>query len=255
MIKYVIVEDERLASNELKRMMDINYPDFTCSCIITNTIDAIDFIDKNKDAIDLIFLDIQLADGLAFDIFEQIEVDIPVIFTTAYDQYALKAFRVNSIDYLLKPISTESLKTAITKFLKNNHRANGQSQIQELQKFYRSKIIKDRFLIQKGNGYGHINAAEIAFFYSEDKVVFLHSFSNERYIINYSIEQLVELLRKETFFQVSRSCITHINAIQKITKYDNSRLKLYFTPTCPIDILVSRKRMPNFLKWVDGILE
>lgn len=252
MTKYLIVEDERLAYMELKRMMDNLRPKYLFAERTKTITETIRFLKNNE--VDLILLDIRLSDGDCFEIFNHVKVNTPIIFTTAYDEHAIQAFKLNSIDYLLKPIEEEELALALNKF----------EQWRQLQKplFNYSSLeglmpqqTKNRYLIQKGDSYCYIESKDIAFFYSEDKVVFLHTFDDKRYIIDYTLDQLEVQLEKSIFTRVSRNCITHIKAIKSIGKYFNSRLILSFQPQCPHEVLVSRVRVNDFLKWVDGIIK
>lgn len=250
MVKYLIVEDERFAYEEMKRMIDKLRPDYQLVNWTRTVIETVDFLKKNT--VDLILLDIRLADGNSFDIFDQVFISIPVIFTTAYDEHAIKAFKVNSVDYLLKPIEEADLLTALNKFEQYRQAYSGISEYKKLEEVIMRNCKKNRFLVQKGDSFHYVEVSETAFFYSEDKVVFLHTFSNKRYIVDYTLEQIERMLDEKNFFRVSRNCITHIRSIKKISKFFNSRLKISFEPECPHEILVSRIRVPDFLKWVDG---
>lgn len=251
-MNYLIVEDERFASEELKRMMMKLRPDYLLEKQTKTVVDTIGFLKES--AVDLILMDIRLADGNCFEIFNHVEVTTPVIFTTAYDEHAIKAFKLNSIDYLLKPFDETELETALTKFEHIFHTSSYKSSSKNFERFLSFKT-KNRFLISKGENYHYIETKDIAHFYSEDRVVFLHTFSDRRYIINYTLDQLEQQLDSRLFFRVSRNCIGNVKAIENVAKYFNSRLKLSFLPECPHEVLVSRVRVPDFLKWMDGILE
>lgn len=250
-MKYLIVEDERLAYEELKRMISKLRPEYILS-ERTETVEQTIYFLKNNE-VDLILLDIRLADGDCFEIFNHLAITTPVIFTTAYDEHAVQAFKLNSIDYLLKPIEENDLATALIKYEQFYQSKQPSFDYKQLGEVITQKV-KSRFLIQKGDSYFYIEAKDIAFFYSEDKAVFLHSFENKRYIIDYTLDELEKLLEKSLFFRVSRNCITNIKAIRNISKFFNSRLKLSFQPECPHEVLVSRVRVNDFLKWVDGIV-
>lgn len=250
MIKYLLVEDERFAYDEIKRMMDKLRPDYQLINWTTTVIQTVDFLKHNS--VDLILMDIRLADGSSFDIFEQVSVSIPIIFTTAYDEHAIKAFKVNSVDYLLKPIEETDLLIALKKFEQYRSIPPTSIDYKNLEEVLMRNYKKNRFLVQKGDSYHYIETSETAFFYSEDKVVFLHTFSNKRYIVDYTLDQLERMLDEKSFFRVLRNCITNIRSIRKISKFFNSRLKIFFEPECPHEVLVSRVRVPDFLKWVDG---
>lgn len=249
-MKYLIVEDERFAYEELKRMMTDLRPDYSLEKRTKTVIDTIGFLKTSK--VDLILLDIRLADGICFEIFNHVKVNTPIIFTTAYDEHAIKAFKLNSIDYLLKPFDEKELETALIKFehtfLHNSHKTGFQNFEQMVTQ------NRTRFLISKEENYHYIETADIAHFYSEDGVVFLHTFQNKRHIIHYTLDQLEHQLDSRLFFRVSRNCIGNVKSIENVAKYFNSRLKLSFKPACPHEVLVSRVRVSAFLKWMDGIL-
>lgn len=252
MIKYLIVEDERFAYDEMKRMIDKLRPNYQLINWTETVIQTIDFLQQNS--VDLILLDIRLSDGSSFDIFEQISVSIPIIFTTAYDEYAIRAFKVNSIDYLLKPIDEADLIAALEKFERNRAITPIIPEYKKLEDALMQNRKKNRFLIQVGDSYHYIDTSDVAYFYSEEKAIFLHTFSNKRYIIDYTLDQIERMLDEKVFFRASRNCITNIRSIKKISKYFNSRLKLTLEPNCPHEVLVSRVRVTDFLSWVDGIL-
>lgn len=251
MTKYLIVEDERFAYEEMKRMVSRLRPDYELINRTETIEETIVFLKRNT--VDLILLDIRLADGNCFEIFEHVPVPTPVIFTTAYDEHAIRAFKVNSIDYLLKPIEEADLLTALQKYERLRANQKPLFDYRKLEEALMENHKRNRFMVQLGDNYHHIDTTDIAFIYSEDKVVFLHTFSNKRYIVDYTLSQIEEQLDKKMFFRVSRSCIANINSIKKIAKYFNSRLKLTFQPGCPHEILVSRERVSDFLKWIDGM--
>jgi DNA-binding LytR/AlgR family response regulator len=251
-MKYLIVEDERFAYEELKRMMTELRPGYSLEKRTKTVIDTIAFLKTS--VVDLILLDIRLADGNCFEIFNHVEVATPVIFTTAYDEHAIKAFKLNSIDYLLKPFDEKELEAALVKFENIFHNNSHKTDPKNFEQILAAKN-KNCFLISKGDNYHYIETMDIAHFYSEERVVFLHTFQNKRYIINYTLDQLEQQLDNRLFFRVSRNCIGNVKSIENVVKYFNSRLKLSFSPTCPHEVLVSRVRVPDFLKWMDGILE
>lgn len=249
MIKYLIIEDERFAYEELKRMVQVLRPDYKLIGWAESVEQAVLLLQQSD--INLIIVDICLSDGLSFEIFEQCPVEIPIIFSTAYNEYALKAFKVNSIDYLLKPINEKELDAALYKFEHLYCLNPKMPEYKKLEESYLSNNKKKRFLTQVGDVFQYVETSEIAFFYSEQKYTYIHLFSNRRYIINYSLEQLDDILDKDVFFRVSRNCISNIQSIKKISKYFASRLKVYFQPECPHEVIVSRSRVSDFLKWID----
>ncbi|PKF76059.1 LytR/AlgR family response regulator transcription factor [Chryseobacterium sp. PMSZPI] len=249
MKKYLIVEDERLAFSELKRMMDKLRPDYTLLERTQSVLESVEFLQENKP--DFILMDISLSDGSCFEIFNHIKVEVPIIFTTAYDEYAIQAFKVNSIDYLLKPISEEDLERAIIKLedlhFDKEREAIGIRMVEDSL----MKKIKNRFLVHSREGYLYVESRNIAYFYSEEKVVMLHPFDDKRYIVNYTLDQLENQLPKDLFFRVSRNCIANLKAIKGIKKVANSRLAIEFEPQCPHEIIVSRVRVQHFLEWLN----
>lgn len=251
-MKYLIVEDERFAYEELKRMMTELRPGYSLEKRTKTVIDTIAFL-KTSD-VDLILMDIRLADGNCFEIFNHVEVTTPVIFTTAYDEHAIKAFKFNSIDYLLKPFDEKELELALSKFENIFHSHSPKTDPKNFEQLLAVRT-KNRFLISKGENYHYIETADIAHFYSEEGVVFLHTFHDKRHIVNYTLDQIEQQLDNRLFFRVSRNCIGNVKAIENVSKYFNSRLQLSFSPSCPHEVLVSRVRVPDFLKWMDGVLD
>ena len=249
MKKYLIIEDERLAFSELKRMMDKLRPDDLLMGQTQSVLESVEFLQENNP--DFILMDISLSDGSCFEIFNHVKVEVPIIFTTAYDEYAIQAFRVNSIDYLLKPISEEELERALIK-LQDLHFDREQKEIGiRMVESSLMKKVKNRFLVYSREGYLYVETKNIACFYSEEKVVMLHTFENRRYIVNYTLDQLEEQLAGDVFFRVSRNCIANIKAIKGIKKAANSRLSIEFEPECPHEIIVSRVRVHHFLEWLN----
>ena len=251
-MKYLIVEDERFAAEELKRMMTALRPGYVLEKQTKTVIDTIAFLKTSN--VDLILMDIRLADGSCFEIFNHVEVITPVIFTTAYDEHAIRAFKLNSVDYLLKPFEENELESALIKFENIFHNHSYKSNFESFKQLL-PVSKKNRFLISKGENYHYIETTDIAHFYSEEGVVFLHAFNDKRYIVNYTLDQIEQMLDRQLFFRVSRNCIGNVKAIENVAKYFNSRLQLSFSPACPHEVLVSRVRVPDFLKWMDDVLE
>jgi two-component system response regulator LytT len=180
--RYIIIEDEQLAYEELKRMMTLIRPNYTLTGWAQGVEQAVMLLRGGN--FDLILLDIQLSDGLCFEIFEQCPSDVAVIFTTAYDEYALKAFKLNSVDYLLKPIDEGELNAALEKYERHSTNSATTFDSSKLESSYLSGNGKSRFLVQVGDTFRHVQTEDVAYFYSEDKYVFLHLFTGKRYIIN-----------------------------------------------------------------------
>lgn len=251
MAKYIIIEDERLAYEEIRRMMQRLRPDYMLTGWATGVEQAV--LQLASGGIDLMIVDIRLSDGLSFEIFERTAADIPVIFTTAYDEYALRAFKVNSIDYLLKPVEEQALETALCKFERNRLPRTATPELKRLEATYMTGIRKNRFLVRSGDTFRYVETSDIAFFYSEEKYVFLHLFSSRRYIVDYTLEQLETMLDEAGFFRVARNCIANIRAIGKVSRYFGGRLKIFFSPECPHEVIVSRDRTERVLQWIDDI--
>lgn len=255
-MKILIIEDETLAAERLK---DLIYK-YDATIELLETLDSVeetvDWLNAN-DSPDLLFLDIQLADGLSFDIFDAVEVTTPVIFTTAFDEYALRAFKVNSIDYLLKPIDYEELIVAIDKYKKQFQRTAtplpNWSILQEtLKAIQTKKNYKTRFAVKTGHRLRSIPIAEVAYFYSEDKISWLKTMGGKKYAVDYTLDQLTELLNPNNFFRLNRKYITAIEAIKEVVSYSNSRLKVQLSDTPKNElILISREKVNNFKKWLD----
>ena len=248
----IIIEDEKPAARRLNRMLsELN---IEVQTMLHSVEESINWFQDNKHP-DLIFLDIQLSDGLSFEIFEEIEVKSAIIFTTAYDEYALKAFKLNSIDYLLKPLDEDELKIAVDKFKENQTKQSDvQVNIDDIRKLLINPVdrkFKKRFTIKVGQHIKIIHVDEIECFYSENKSTYIHTNSNRNYLIDHSLEHWQEQLNPEQFFRVNRTFIIHINAIKDIISYTNSRLKIILHSYTDSEIIVSRERVKDFKNWID----
>lgn len=251
-MRILIIEDEIPASKRLALLVRQLQPKAAILASIDSVETAVKWLQNNPSP-DIIFMDIQLADGLSFDIFTQIEIQVPVIFTTAYDQYALKAFKVNSIDYLLKPIDPEELKNALQKFenLFQKQPNFSRNTIDQLIQSLAQPEYKERFIVKIGQQLTYINVSDIYYFYSEDGLVFARTAKGKKHGVDYTLDQLEEVIPPAHFFRINRKVITRIEAIHKIATYFNSRLKLELRPGANFDIIVSRDRVPLFKKWLD----
>lgn len=251
-MRVIIIEDEKLLQKELIKQLETYQEIEVVKCIQTVE-EGISWLSENATSIDLIFMDIELADGVCFEIFEALKLNTPVIFLTAYSEYAIRAFKVNSIDYLLKPINPEELKHALTKF--KDRKADETKEyldVSMLKDFYSKseESRKTRFLVKSGDTYKYISVSEIAYFLSEDKYSVIVSHEGQRYIIDESLSELEEHLLSRSFYRPARNIIVHINAIEKASKYFNSRLKIHLKPKADVDIIVSRVKVKDFLKWM-----
>ncbi|MCG8733612.1 LytR/AlgR family response regulator transcription factor [Tenacibaculum finnmarkense] len=248
----IIIEDEKPAARRLKRMLsELN---IEAQTMLHSVEESINWFQNNKHP-DLIFLDIQLSDGLSFEIFEEIEVKSAIIFTTAYDQYSLKAFKLNSIDYLLKPLDQDELKVAVDKFKEHQpKKSDVKVNIDAIRKLLINPVdrkFKKRFTIKVGQHIKIIPIDQVVCLYSENKATYIHTNANRNYLIDNSLEYWEEHLNPEYFFRVNRTFIIHINAIKDIISYTNSRLQLMLHFYDESEIIVSRERVKAFKNWID----
>jgi DNA-binding LytR/AlgR family response regulator len=255
-MKIVIVEDEPFARQELVRLLNKTGRKYELMASIDSVEDSIAWFEENPHP-DLVFLDIQLADGLSFDIFNSIDLRSAVIFTTAYDAYAIKAFQLNSIDYLLKPVKSDALENALSKYDKMKRDLSGEGvnlsegKLEKLMEMMGARNFKNRFLIKIGDQIKSVETAEIAYFKAEDNVVFVVLKDGNKYIIDQTLEQLEQVLDPDSFFRLNRTYIADIKAIIKVSKYFNSRLLIELNPGSEDQVLVSRARVKEFLEWLD----
>lgn len=248
-MKVILVEDEKHARDNLEHLLLEISPEIEILAKLESVKRTVEWLSNNQ--ADLIFLDIHLADDLSFKIFDQIKVTTPVIFTTAYDKYALKAFKVNSIDYLLKPIDEEELAASIEKF-KTTQSTSGvdYSQIQELIN-QPKKQYQQRFLVTRRDKIKSLVVDQIAFFEGEDRYVYLVNKEGNRFIVDYKLSDLEEILDPKIFFRLNRSFIAHFDAIDLITGVSKSRLKVELTPKAKRDIIVSSANTKHFKAWLN----
>ena len=250
-MKIIIIEDEKLSADHLELLLKKIDPEIEVLARIDSVKNSVQFLQEHSVA-ELLFVDIHLADGLSFDIFSKVNINIPVIFTTAYDEYAIKAFKINSIDYLLKPIGLEDLKIALQKFKKLNFNQY-QNRLEEMNLLYQKiqKPYKNRFLVKLGDSIQSVKTEDIASFIFEDGLVLLITSGGKRYVIDYTLDHLEELLNPDVFFRINRKAMIQINAIQKVSSYFNSRLKLQSTSLSDENAIVSRERVHDFKNWLD----
>ncbi|MDI1355964.1 MAG: LytTR family DNA-binding domain-containing protein [bacterium] len=250
-MKAVIIEDEKLSAEHLANLLSRVDADLSIIANFDSIKKTVAEFKKGLTA-DLLFVDIHLADGLSFDIFSQFPIDIPVIFTTAYDEYAIQAFKLNSVDYLLKPIGLEDLRKAVEKFRKWN--AAGQAVLLEnIAGAYLAinKQYKNRFLVKVGDSISSIKTDEVAHFVSEEGCVLLVTQTGRRYVIDYVLDQLESMLPPDSFFRINRKAIVNISCIEKVSSYFNSRLKIKSPALSDDDGIVSRERVNDFKAWLD----
>lgn len=243
----VIVEDEKPAARRLQRML--NKEGLEVEIMLHSVTEGVEWFSKNE-APDLIFLDIQLSDGLSFEIFEQVEVKSAVIFTTAYDEYALKAFKLNSIDYLLKPIDEEELHVAIQKFkkLKKN---SVDFDVQHIKELLTGKTYKTRYTVNVGQHLKIMETDEISCFYTENKATYLQNAEGRNYVMDTTLDTLEKELNTDHFFRINRQAIIQLKAIEDIIAYSNSRLKINLKNFKTFELIVARKRVKDFKNWLE----
>ncbi len=251
----VIIEDEILAANKLEQLVLQYDPTFKVLTKIRSVKNAIKWFNING-LPDLLFMDIHLLDGNSFEIIKKIELTCPVVFTTAYDRYALDAFKVNTIDYLLKPINFSKLENAFQK-LDRLQKNLGNHQSQRLNKLIdsieqKSTLYKNRFLVKSGSKMFSLQVSQINHFYSEERVTFLLTKDEKRFMIAQTLEELEVLLDPKHFFRINRQMIIHINSIKVTHKYFKGRLKIEITIDSPFEeIMVSSRRVSDFQAWLD----
>jgi DNA-binding LytR/AlgR family response regulator len=251
-MKIVILEDEKLSAEHLQTMLKRVEPSIEVLQVFDSVKKSVEYFKKNQEA-DLLFVDIHLADGISFELFSKVKIEVPIIFTTAYDEYAIKAFKLNSVDYLLKPIDIEELKVAIEKFKKGIQ--TKQSMIAEdisalIQNVH--KQYKNRFMVKIGDTISSLKTEDINYFLSEDGLVLAITSQNKKYPIDYTLDQLEEIVSPELFFRINRKVLVNINSVQKASAYFNSRLKLTILGLSEEDAIVSRERVADFKKWLDN---
>lgn len=255
-LKVLIIEDEIPAQRLLKEtLQEIHMETEVVGCL--NSIKSAVAWFQNNQHPEIVLLDIQLSDGLSFEIFKQVKIESMIIFTTAYDAYAMQAFKVNSLDYLLKPIENDELQAAFEKyhqynkqFIQEKNSSVNFTELAALIKNEKSEYRK-RFLIQSNESFFHLPLEEIAFFYSMQGITFAVTFENREYPINFSLENLKQQINPEVFFKVNRQIIINIEAIKRIHSYFNGKLKLETQPSHKEDIVIGKDKAAAFKRWLD----
>ena len=255
MINILIIEDEEPAAKRLQKMILELEPESTVVENIVSVASGIKWLEHNP-LPDLIFSDIQLSDGLSFEIFRQVDVSCPIIFITAFDQYAIEAFKVNSIDYLLKPIKKEDLEIAITKYKKiTAGTKNNAADLKKLMETFvssdnKNTAYKSRFIVRYGEHIKTLKIEEVAYFYTEDKINFLTTVEGRRYTIDYNLDSLDAMLDPKTFFRINRQYIISINSIKEMFSYTKSRVLIKLNPPSKHETIVSTERSGDFKLWL-----
>lgn len=251
-MKVVIIEDEQAAAENLKLMLSEIDASIQVESVIDTVSGAINYFSKERD-VELAFFDIHLADGISFEIFKHQPINVPIIFTTAYDEYAIKAFKVNSIDYLLKPIDEEELAEAIKKFKSSKREFKKDDQLQQVIQILQSekKTYKTTYLVQKRETLTPVNVADIAYFTIDVGIVKAVSFSKELFIIDKKLEDIEAELNPVQFFRANRQFIIHRKAIKNLELYFNGKLILNIEPKPTEKIIVSKAKAPVLKDWID----
>lgn len=256
MIKAVIIEDEALIARELQSKIVAVADDVKIEHILPSLKTAKKWLMENAEP-DLIFMDIQLSDGVSFELFEHFQLTCPVVFTTAYDEYAIRAFKVNSIDYLLKPIDNEQLAAAIEKFRRQSAMSTKPpSNVQALLKALQNPLAagpayKEKFIVNSRNNWIPVNTRDIACFL-RDNLNYLHTFGGEKYMLDFAtLEEVEELLDPRVFYRANRQCIVNIEAIQSVKPHENQKLTLTLKAPPKAEVDISREKAPAFKKWFD----
>lgn len=252
-MRILIIEDEELAVKKLQKTLASTTADAQVVGTTDSIKSSVEWLQQNP-APDLILMDIELADGQSFEIFNLTEVKSPVIFTTSYDEYALKAFKVNSVDYLLKPVQKEELQAALNKFTKlqkeNKPDINIESLVKELQQKLQHKEYRKRFLVKHAQKLVSIEVDDIAYFYSDGRLNFFKTNDNRKFVVDYTMDELEEMLDPEKYFRISRSFYVSIDSVDKIDDYFGNRLILGIKPAVDKEALVSREKVTEFKKWL-----
>jgi DNA-binding LytR/AlgR family response regulator len=250
-MKIIIIEDEIPAANRLAKLLNNCNDDIE----IINKLDSVEASVKylqSGPAVDLIFMDIQLADGLSFDIFEKVKISTPVIFTTAFDQYTLKAFKVNSIDYLLKPIDENELQQSLKKhqelYAKTNN--NFSDKLVKMLQDINAVKYKERLLIKRGQQLSFLKTGNTAYCYADGKLCYAVDFNATKYLLECNLSELEEQLQPTNFFRINRNLLVNIDAVKKVHTWLGGRLKLEISPLTTAETVVSRERVNGFKEWL-----
>ena len=248
-MRVFIVEDELMAQANLLRVLKQNFPDMDVVGTAGSVKAAVQCLSDASVRPDIIFMDVELSDGNCFEIFRQIEIKSKVIMTTAYDSYAVKAFEVNSIDYLLKPIDITSLRRAVARCRMSGGYVDTESLARALKQ--NRTEYKNRFIVKFNDRIIPVNTSDIAYFYSEEKNTFPVTKDDDRYVVDFSLDVISEELNPNMFFRISRGCIVSMDAIGSITKQMGGRLKIDARPKASFEMTVSRSRVDDFLEWLE----
>ena len=255
MIRALLIEDESLLAARLARLLGKVAPEIEIQNQFESVAESVQFLQNHESEIDLIFLDIHLADGKSFEIFNQVEVKTPIIFTTAYDQYALQAFKQTSVDYLLKPIQEDDLAKAVKKFktiFKKEKTETAPDYLALLQALQpEQKELKERFIVYVGSKIRSVDVGDVEVIYSENKSTFILTKEGKRYDVNYALDKLIIVLDDRQFFRVNRKAILNISSIKEVHQFSKGKLKIDLKNSPGFDVFVSLERMTKFKKWLN----
>lgn len=249
MIQYMIVEDEYILGYRLERMISELRPDWILACRTAGVDETVEALKTHK--VDLIFMDIELSDGNCFEIFDHITVRLPVIFTTAYDEYAIQAFKADCVEYLLKPITRENLAKALDKLERLSSLQFQPPDYKTLKEQIRRESSKSRLLIPEGSGYIFVNLKDVAYFTKEERYTDVRTFDGRSHLIDKSLDQLETEVDGSMFFRTSRKCMINVGAITSIQRHNNGRLRVITDPPCSQEIIVAQARREEFLNWIE----
>lgn len=249
-MRLLILEDEERSGKYLRDLV-INYdPAIEVVAILPSAKGAVQWLAKNG-LPDLILMDIHLEDALVFQLFDDVKINVPVIFTTAYDQYTIRAFKVNSIDYLLKPIQADELAAALDKYKSIVYHFTEINYRDVLERIgQKSRMYKDRFMITAGSRITSIESKQVAYFLLESKVTHLLTYSGQKMVVNYNLDELTEILDPSRFFRINRQCIVSLDAVVSAQVHSSGRVKLQVAPVSKTEILVSGDRIAAFKEWM-----
>jgi len=257
-MKILIVEDEDLAVKKLQKTLAAVDESAEIVGISDSIQSTVEWMQKNE-APDLILMDIELADGQSFEIFSRTEVKSPVIFTTSYDEHALKAFKVNSVDYLLKPVQKEELESALNKYknlmkisspVPRQNEFTMESLVKELQQKLQPREFRKRFLVKHAQKLVSIEIEEIAYFFSDGRLNFFKTYDNRKFVVDYTMDDLEEMLDPDKYFRISRSFYISVESVDQIHEYFGNRLLLHLKPAVDKEAVVSREKVSDFKKWM-----
>ena len=251
-MKVFIIEDELMAQKSLIRVLTQNFPDMNIVGTTTSVNGTVAWLNTPGNHADVIFMDVELSDGVCFEIFRQTEVKAKVIMTTAYDSYALKAFEAGSIDYLLKPVDATALKRAVARCRMSGGGVDVEALLKEIGTGTKpQKDYRERYIVRFNDRIIPLEISNIAYIFSEEKNNYLVTLDNHQYILDSSLDVVMEDMNPEQFFRISRSCIISMKAIKSIIKQPGGRLRVMHIPESDQDMTVSRSRVDDFLRWIE----